>query len=109
MTLTELYETLVRRGMPEHPRLKYAHGQWFILVCKADDPWELVDDDDDARDLLTMHAIRWYVGLGTDRHIDINQGGSYTYHAPSEWRALEAIVAATRHLEPKRMAKRSAR
>lgn len=75
--MSELYEkymTLVGRGMPEMGRLKKnSHNKG--------EPWLLSEDDDlnslsyiaedDARDLLTMHALRWWLNVGFERSLDM--------------------------------------
>ena len=112
MDLHEQVETLKRRGMPEHPRLrpptKY-HDGWWTQDELLEDAWETVHSDD-ARDLITMHALRWFQELG-DRHVifgaTANRGkpgvGAYQSSPQDEGRAPEAIaaiLAATAHLEP---------
>lgn len=126
MSLHEQYEALLRRGMPQHPRLAYyGLGEWYLQTCSVmgdgdvDYSSERIDDAD-ARDLVTMHAMRWWLSLGGkfgDRprrqvhliEIDPSSVGC-RINAPNhgscgpEWEASEAIetiLAATAHLEPK--------
>lgn len=127
--LHEQYATLLRRGMPEHPDLRVddTRGPDFVFaVRKAKaNGWATVDAKSVARDLITAHALRWYRG---DRNahckangapieidaviLDISMGGDGTtcmgemdyegYRTHYEQPAiLEAILAATEHMEPK--------
>lgn len=113
--LYELTRKLVERGCPEHPSLKYAHKSWFIALCKADDPWELLDVEPDgsvpdARDLWTMHALRWLEALvggiavygpGTGTAYAVRWDAGSDDHGAEGATILEAIEAATRHLSVK--------
>lgn len=65
MELREIYETLLRRGMPEHPRLAHVYdgcASIWILTGDSSEQLELAtfgdDNETDARDLITMHALR---------------------------------------------------
>lgn len=100
MTLYELTRLLVARGCPEHPRLfqKPQCPPWWLLRDSIpDDPHHVRSSDtvhsDDARDLWTAHALRWVepmLGLEYIAHLAHLQYGD---------NILEAIEAATRHLE----------
>jgi hypothetical protein len=114
--LHKQYETLRKRGMPEHPRLRWANNaagygdqeDWRALQkCEPWHGWvppEMEPIDDDARDLIEAHARRWFLGLG-DRYISLaSRRAAWAYkggptmegHGP----LLDAIIAATAHLEP---------
>lgn len=136
MTLYELTRKLVARGMPEHPRLVHQRGVWYIAVHTLCD-YEILDDWADARDLIAMHAMRWFTGpnfgqseygeiwggyFGRCEYVscaldsrpnpraqwyvsgmwpstDINEGCTFYHGYGAD--ILEAIEAATRHLEAK--------
>lgn len=128
----EIYETLIRRGCPKHPRL------WTWRDVKPDGtrvsgfalgPSGISDDD--ARDLLTMHAARWasqllaapldpnspaalilnggYEPPAFDRKAWLDAAKKATLEPARPWPPawpwplpdLEAIEAATAHLEAK--------
>ena len=67
MNLHEQYEALIALGMPEHPRVwtaEYgaAHFQSHYNCAVSDKDYDAAGgyfDDDDARDLLVQHALRW--------------------------------------------------
>lgn len=82
MNLHEMYQTLLRRGMPEHPRLLWFAGLWMDHHPLKSDRRAAEAHDDDARDLITMWASGW---MGK-RSQEI----------------LKAILAATEHLEPQK-------
>lgn len=116
MNLHEIYKTLLRRGMPEHPWLHYAYGPGsrFHLVDMSKNTHVLsartAVDDSVARDLIAMHAARWAVAKLlsdfmkdgyemsaadlTRRHREISAG----LLGENEF---AAILAATEYLEPK--------
>lgn len=117
MNLNEIYEKLLRRGMPWHPRLQAWYGKWYDHnPTLADSPsWPIHPDD--ARDLIEAHARRWWIDFNNAFELEGHEGrwnlscvkfwsgeayceGSWDdeYCAPT---ILEAIEAATRHLEPK--------
>lgn len=119
MNLHDQHQTLLRRGMPEHPRLSWREDETGL----RDAPphywhWQFDNDDwstmasarsfgvsvneDDARDLITMHALRWFRGR-VERHW--NGDFRATKFKDDTFcigdTLLEAILAATEHLEPK--------
>lgn len=83
MTLYEKYQTLLKRGMPEHP-----HGSDLCALK-------------DAEDLITMHALRW---AWLHCHDIWSDGEEFRCSTPNGngWRVsgcfLDAIIAATEHL-----------
>ena len=88
--LHEIYAELIRRGMPEHPGLTWTGTGWESLDADSD---ERSCDIEDARDLLTMHAIRWaYEALPQD-------GPFIVVRDPSGW--LDSVLYATTHMAPK--------
>jgi hypothetical protein len=112
MNLHEQYQTLLDRGMPKHPRVR-----WFVMTmgvqswCNDRGPVE----EADARDLITMHAIRWLVGtvaeakendhqvaFETDTTVRVNlldgDWQDHTFNYSND--ALAAIIAATENLRP---------
>lgn len=143
MNLHEQYETLVKRGMPPVPRLMLSEvykqpgtmGPDFIPML-VEWQWTTGRDHpeskfieihpDEARDLITMHALRWLstvrqdstprihkptLELGYYEHDDdlrfVMRGvkqGSAVYEGqhigPLAEAILDAILAATEHLEP---------
>lgn len=112
MNLHAIYETLLRRGMPEHANLEW-NAVWkrFIL----DDIFDVGINESDARDLVTMHALQW----ARDRHavefvfsrnawqlaelVELDKGDVVGARCYAKWfdDPLDAILAATAHLEPK--------
>ena len=56
MNLIEQYQTLLKRGMPECRATWWSDG-WYVCGCDRN------GNDDAARDLITMHALRWWLGL----------------------------------------------
>lgn len=112
-TLHEQYQALLRRGMPERRGFylidkagEDAHAvkpPYFVLYCKYGGRREC--DDNVARDLVTMHALRWFVKL-KDRFVTVDEiqataGQSYGGDSECSPAILDAIIAATEHLEPK--------
>lgn len=58
MNLREIYETLLRRGMPKHPNLATYYGITGIQHKGMDyDP-----EPEDLADMMVMHALRWLNG-----------------------------------------------
>lgn len=99
MNLHEQYAELVRRGMPEHESV-FAHS----FPMEPGDPgtgWMIGEpgtmscqwcSEDDARDLITCHALRWFNdSLRANGKRD--HGAVYLPDDP-----LDAILAATEHL-----------
>lgn len=135
MNLHEIYQTLLRRGMPGHPRLKVAtwHGDspsgavWLTMWGEPPEPWleMLVNGfwqkvtDDDASDMITMHALRWCLKKVATKSASFNWCEWPTSRSKRSFdicnedfigecdidasgtTILEAILAATEHLEPK--------
>lgn len=121
MTLLEIYNKLLRRGCPEHPRLWWKPGarggiDAFALPLGPRDvlfPHCYALYEADARALITMHALAWFrkdVGEGViaypqgaaafkDHKQGLRDGVAFVPDGDSD--ILEAIEAATRHLEPK--------
>ena len=106
-SLTESYETLVRRGMPRRKGLALYDGPGAGLAyvfALAGAP--LLNDD--ARDLLTMDALRWWVEVAQHSppkgQLYERWAGSqmpmFVVSAPfSEW--LQELISITTHMEPK--------
>ena len=127
--LHEAYATLLRRGMPEHPRLMTVcdfstgvgdHNYFGLSGQRMDavNPMFRLDEDD-ARDLITMHALRWALmaldSLTAHVHwFELFSGGSggiyrNNFDDPDHptplanlqpLTILDAILEATKHLEP---------
>ena len=118
--LHEQVETLERRGMKPHPRLR-RHApdlpDWEILEAEDAD-WQYIHADD-ARDLITMHALRWlFAAPGRmpwcntssvradavtiyEDACNIGRRDGDGYHtAALASTVLDAILAATAHMEP---------
>jgi hypothetical protein len=91
MNLHEIYETLLRRGMSEHPELVWRDhgmlGPWTMDVWAGDAESEVVAD------LLAMHALRWINSGPRMNHGCATDGDAMT--------VLRWIVDVTAHLEPK--------
>lgn len=118
MNLREQYETLLRRGMPEHDELEWRGSEDFgigVWVFSKNEPIQfgigpVFMGERFARDLITMHAlrwiedgdidlspnVRWFAGRGWC--LDTANGVGFRAHTD----ALNAILAATAHLEPKK-------
>ena len=75
--LRETYKTLRRRGMPPHPELRNSGGVWGLIQGHV--------REEDARDLITMHALRWWAEV--------------TKYTMSHDR-LEEILSLTADMEP---------
>ena len=107
MDLLEQYQTLVGRGMPLHPRLRHSAGRWdcggFLL------------DDEDARDMISHYALRWWGVADGDNLYDGPVWYLYIGDHPfnveildseampvSDHKAdlLAAIIAATAYINP---------
>lgn len=121
MNLQQQYETLLRRGMPEHPRLYYHPGgrggtpAFVTSLSTVGALYPLTHAaDDDARDLITMHALRWWFEterldwggeilkrgniIMDESRVSLGRDGVGVGTAPT---ILEAILAATERLEKK--------
>jgi hypothetical protein len=112
MNLHDQYHALLRRGMPEHSRqLQHLSGEdWYWPALGNPSNVEVVAEAD-AADIITMHALRWWLLDTNAMSFSIRSnhwGGGFppcavtgldgsVLHAPT---ILEAIVAATLHLEP---------
>lgn len=102
MELHEIYRVLLRRGMPEHPRCGCCQDLGSITLrckvkcsdCAKTEGVALLFDRDDARDLFTMHALRWVNG-GTLR---LRNGVASDGLNANE--SLTLILKLTAHLEP---------
>lgn len=115
MTLHEIYETLRRRGMPSHEHLRPVGGLLCHNAFDDEYGWQSTTalPDEDTRDLITMHALRWALGrldsesARASAHLEVFSDGSCAIErgdetlGESDADTLEAILAATAHLEPK--------
>lgn len=117
MTLHTDYQKLIARGMPEVPRLEVRtdepYGLWWKRSHHSDcEPIPVPEDD--ARALITMHALEWfYATVDPEACIDRNANPvrfSVSYMLPGDDSTaydaygvtlLDAIIAATKHLEPR--------
>lgn len=106
MNLYELTRALVARGCPEHPRIALSdmdmtdtpHADYENGLESLDAGGDPRDElayihNDDARDLWTMHALRWAFGSGRLTMLRVEPATDLPLD-------LERIEAATRHLEP---------
>lgn len=96
--LKDDYETLLRRGMPKHYELRYSGGAWCLIQGHI--------EESDARDLVTMHALRWLYGMKDarlrEKYIDdwsTRFGSGQHRCAPDD--TIAAVLCATQGLEPK--------
>lgn len=122
--LHDQYQTLLRRGMPKPDFYYTLYAQTtagFTAKCPEGGFWSAMRSkevahrlhglkDEHARDLLTMHALRWV--LSFDVHYshckDCPDGGEHTFYWNTDSRdndgdgatILDAIIEATKHLEP---------
>ncbi len=95
MNLHEITAKLVARGCPEHPRLKHPSkhalnggaGWWYV---DQEGTWSL-QHPDDALAIWTQWALLWAV----------NADAWPTRDFDCSFPTIEAIEAATRHLEAK--------
>lgn len=123
MNLHEIYEMLMRRGMPKHQEIRYDGytGDGDVPSWGDGSVWGFYDGDEplmacseqQARDLITMHALRWalgrldsetarnaaYLEVFSDGSCVIERGGEVL--GESDRDILAAILAATECLEPK--------
>ena len=114
--LHEQYAELLRRGMPECERLHWRvwmNGGWWL--DDADDSGNWIRGGD-ARDLITMHALRWWLGAESPdktrvAHVlksgsalfDVGEEAEFVHgggHVASASTIIDAILAATEHLSP---------
>lgn len=112
--LNEAYETLLRRGMPEH---------WLLMgdIHPQEVGVHAERIADIRRDVLTMHALRWFIDAVDDEPVierwngptrptgntapgfDIQymrKGDDSTGYDGFGPTLLDAILEATKHLEP---------
>lgn len=117
MNLHEIYKTLMRRGMPEHQALRPASMVGNCWRLDGPSSTAFIDwDDPVAYDLITMHALRWWMTMRSKNSMWIGQkqiharqvrtgnrkvGISYVDEVNGGPWILAAILAATEHLEPK--------
>lgn len=126
MELREIYETLLRRGMPEHDELEWRGSEDFgigVWVFNKSEPISFGNGpmfmgERYARDLITMHALRWLKTLpGMRGGCQRWQDGWNVFLDDDYWsgkkndpriykfaanECLDAILAATAHLEPQK-------
>lgn len=97
MNLHEIYEMLMRRGMPKHRDLVWTAFAEPCVACALNGDVAILTTNT-AHDLIAMHALRWAgtLGLGLDE-VDICE----TAGSGNAYWTLERILAATEHLEPK--------
>lgn len=117
MTLYELTRKLVERGCPEHPRLLAWDDTWYDHHPLKSDRRANIVHPDDAGAIWTMWALEWFMGSAVHAGAMVvyeRQSGAGLVHYLWAERdgddrgnalgmgdgALEAIEAATRHLEP---------
>ena len=105
MNLHDQYETLLRRGMPASPFVETSFSnnvEGDIYDKVADYMWR-----EFVRDHLTMHTLRWFKDHGGAAMLQNGQwslcigGPSLPNPYDKSANLLEAILAATEHLEPK--------
>lgn len=125
MTLHEIYATLLRRGMPKcRWLLRYTDGWRLRSERVSDGEWAISESD--AADLITMHALRWWLCGADPKHdrrvsawrgyapdlvtvcVCETRGCTSAWTEDWEWistgqsdKLLNAIIASTEHLEPK--------
>lgn len=108
--LIKIYEALMARGMKPQPCL-YIYGSCIAHTSAEYDGRAGCLSDGDTRDLLTMHAMRWYtencdgvIVEGKPRFVAATLMsakaivGCETMQQPKQGMILEAILAATAHL-----------
>ena len=87
--LKDDYETLLRRGMPKHPDIFNAGSYLAHSACEYDGRNGCLSGSD-TRDLITMHALRWMESMGDSYGVPFRCAN-----------IIDAILAATAHLEPR--------
>jgi hypothetical protein len=108
-SLIDKYNLLLKRGMPEHPRLRIVK-EWdsleWLMQVNAGDLYP-VDAESDAQDLIEAHAMRWFCD-GEICRVDKDLVGPYYVYKWTERPGrsggsgptiLDAIIAATAHLD----------
>jgi len=115
MHLHEIYEMLMRRGMPKHRDLVWTAFAEPCVACALNGDVAILTTNT-ARDLITMHALRWWMTMRSKNSMWIGQkqiharqvrtgnrkvGISYVDEVNGGPWILAAILAATEHLEPK--------
>lgn len=105
MTLLEIYNKLLARGMPE-AEVEWTSFHEPCYRCSMDGTVALLTENA-ARAIITMHALEWWRDLRPEGAkwavcvaaiCDCWEGPTCVASAPT---IIEAIEAATRHLEPK--------
>ncbi len=86
--LRETYKTLRRRGMPPHPELQNSGGAWGLIQGHI--------RDEDARDLLFAHAVRWLRTSPGEDYISMPDVTSYV----GDEDCFRLVLQLTDHLEP---------
>lgn len=109
MNLHEIYEMLMRRGMPKHRDLVWTAFAEPCVACALNGDVAILTTNT-AHDLIAMHAARWAAAkLLSDFMKD---GGEMSAAELIRWHReisagllgedeFAAILAATEHLEPK--------
>ncbi len=97
MNLHEQYQALIARGMPEHPRLHLCDGLWSLHESVEEYGDDGALDDADARDLVTMHAMRWMRKRETEQDPLL----ASMVDAVPDLDPIETILMMTKHLETK--------
>lgn len=128
MDLYELTRKLVRRGCPERPRLvateRYDGAPLVWVLSTVGGKWHHPIDESDARSIWTLWALEWLRDMTAEKDVHVEHHDSTGWQVSScfdvEWvgpngklgkfdfhadhsgpTIIEAIEAATRHLEPK--------
>lgn len=113
MTLIDDYDKLLARGMPPHPSVvSIWNGSGFSFQLQSGGRHEWLRDEE-ARDLITMHALRWFRSLdtykilieGAERTVRLAltllepyvKPGTMQYNADT----LVGLLYLTEHLQPK--------
>lgn len=114
MNLHEIYEMLMRRGMPKHRDLVWTAFAEPCVACALNGDVAILTTNT-AYDLITMHALRWWMTMRSKNSMWIGQkqiharqvrtgnrkvGISYVDEVNGGPWILAAILAATAHLEP---------
>lgn len=107
MSLHNDYATLLRRGMPEHERLSWATEcvtrPCFVLTGIDGDSYAECHDDD-ARAIITMHALEWALERDYSGDFGLFLSGLFTNRTePTRTimgQLLPGIMACTAHMEP---------
>jgi len=95
MTLKEIYDFLVEAGMPEIEDLYIDPAyHWNVidrLVAPGKEPIEASISEQHAVDLITMHALRWWLKKHSEQKHGIKYGNEMDGFYVTSWLGFNEI------------------